>query len=123
MKFSTSPPLSRCSSPMLSRSNSSLPTPATYRFSVFYFLFLSMVLLDLVKCYFKLFIRQDCFGAATKFYKYLRKLAKFEQMDFEFATWQMIYLFTSPQKVYRNFQSRKRMYHHQAFIYIFQNLP
>lgn len=48
-------------------------------------------------------------GAATKCYKYLRKLLKFEQMDFEFALWQMVFLFVSPQKVYRNFQSRKRM--------------
>lgn len=29
-------------------------------------------------------------------------------MDFEFAAWQMIYLFLSPQKVYRNFQYRKQ---------------
>lgn len=29
-------------------------------------------------------------------------------MDFEFAIWQMIFLFVSPQKVYRNFQSRKQ---------------
>lgn len=28
-------------------------------------------------------------------------------MDFEYAFWQMIYLFVSPQKVYRNFQYRK----------------
>jgi len=48
-------------------------------------------------------------GAATKCYKYLRKLLKFEQMDFEFAIWQMIFLFIAPQKVYRNFQNRKRM--------------
>ncbi|XP_058796566.1 protein unc-50 homolog [Phymastichus coffea] len=83
MKYSTSPPVSRCASPISSvRSSSSLPMPATYR--------------------------QNCFGAPTKCYKYLRKLLKFEQMDFEFAAWQMIYLFTSPQKVYRNFQSRKQ---------------
>jgi len=29
-------------------------------------------------------------------------------MDFEFALWQMIYLFISPQKVYRNFNYRKQ---------------
>lgn len=28
-------------------------------------------------------------------------------MDFEFALWQMIYLFIAPQKVYRNFGYRK----------------
>lgn len=28
-------------------------------------------------------------------------------MDFEYAFWQMLYLFISPQKVYRNFQYRK----------------
>ncbi|XP_014215551.1 protein unc-50 homolog [Copidosoma floridanum] len=83
MKYSTSPPMSRCASPLSVRSSSSsLPMPVTYR--------------------------QDCFGATTKFYKYLRKLLKFDQMDFEFASWQMIYLFTSPQKVYRNFKSRKQ---------------
>lgn len=32
---------------------------------------------------------------------------KFDQMDFEFAFWQMLYLLISPQKVYRNFQYRK----------------
>ncbi|KAJ8787917.1 hypothetical protein J1605_005575 [Eschrichtius robustus] len=30
------------------------------------------------------------------------------QMDFEFAAWQMLYLFTSPQRVYRNFHYRKQ---------------
>lgn len=29
-------------------------------------------------------------------------------MDFQFAMWQMLYLFISPQKVYRNFQYRKQ---------------
>ncbi|XP_017891562.1 protein unc-50 homolog [Ceratina calcarata] len=82
MKYSTSPPISRCNSPGPIDSGSNLPTPVTYR--------------------------QDCMGAATKCYKYLRKLLKFEQMDFEFALWQMIFLFISPQKVYRNFQSRKQ---------------
>lgn len=47
-------------------------------------------------------------GAATKCYKYLRKLLKFDQMDFEFALWQIIFLFVAPQKVYRNFKNRKR---------------
>ena len=28
-------------------------------------------------------------------------------MDFEFAIWQMLYLFYKPQNVYRNFQYRK----------------
>uniref|UniRef100_V9ICZ5 Protein unc-50 n=1 Tax=Apis cerana TaxID=7461 RepID=V9ICZ5_APICE len=65
MKYSTSPPVSRCNSPGPSETNSNLPMPVTYR--------------------------QDCMGAATKCYKYLRKLLKFEQMDFEFALWQMIF--------------------------------
>ncbi|XP_035743186.1 protein unc-50 homolog [Vespa mandarinia] len=82
MKFSTSPPTSRCTSPILVDVGSTLPTPVTYR--------------------------HNCISAATKCYKYLRKLLKFEQMDFEFALWQMIFLFTAPQKVYRNFQSRKQ---------------
>ncbi|XP_052674170.1 protein unc-50 homolog [Crassostrea angulata] len=45
--------------------------------------------------------------ATAKRQKYLRRLLKFKQMDFEYAIWQMIYLFVSPQKVYRNFQYRK----------------
>ncbi|XP_060080024.1 protein unc-50 homolog [Ylistrum balloti] len=45
--------------------------------------------------------------ATAKRQKYLKRLFKFRQMDFEYAFWQMIYLFVSPQKVYRNFQYRK----------------
>ncbi|XP_044740951.1 protein unc-50 homolog isoform X1 [Chrysoperla carnea] len=52
--------------------------------------------------------RQDCMSAAMKRYKYLRRIFKFQQMDFEFALWQMWYLFVSPQKVYRNFHYRKQ---------------
>lgn len=46
--------------------------------------------------------------AGAKRYKYLRRLVHFKQMDFEFAIWQMLYLFTSPQRVYRNFHYRKQ---------------
>lgn len=53
--------------------------------------------------------QHDCMSAATKRYKYLRRMLKFDQMDFEFATWQMLYLFIAPQKVYKNFHYRKRM--------------
>ncbi|OXA60518.1 protein unc-50 homolog [Folsomia candida] len=52
--------------------------------------------------------RHGCMSAAAKRYKYLRRLFKCHQMDFEFAAWQMVYLFISPQKVYRNFQYRKQ---------------
>lgn len=45
--------------------------------------------------------------AAVKRYRYMRKLMNFQQMDFEFALWQMTFLFINPQKVYRNFQHRK----------------
>lgn len=51
---------------------------------------------------------KDCMSAATKRYKYLRRIFKFNQMDFEFALWQMVYLFIAPQKVYRNFHHRKQ---------------
>lgn len=51
--------------------------------------------------------RRDCMSAAVKRYRYLRRLFKFQQMDFEFAVWQMTYLFIAPQKVYRNFNYRK----------------
>jgi len=49
-------------------------------------------------------------SAAAKRYKYLRRIFKCHQMDFEFAIWQAIYLILSPQKVYRNFQYRKRKF-------------
>ncbi|XP_023337978.1 protein unc-50 homolog, partial [Eurytemora carolleeae] len=39
--------------------------------------------------------------------QYLRRIFHFRQMDFEFALWQMLYLFYKPQQVYRNFQYRK----------------
>ncbi|XP_037800696.1 protein unc-50 homolog [Penaeus monodon] len=91
-KYQTSPPPSRAQSPstpvgtttvpLSYRSASPLPTPVAHR--------------------------HDCMTAAAKRYKYLRRLLKFRQMDFEFAAWQMIYLFVSPQKVYRNFQYRKQ---------------
>ena len=40
-------------------------------------------------------------------FQYLRRIFHFRQMDFEFAIWQMLYLFYKPQNVYRNFQYRK----------------
>uniref|UniRef100_G3PPP5 Unc-50 inner nuclear membrane RNA binding protein n=1 Tax=Gasterosteus aculeatus aculeatus TaxID=481459 RepID=G3PPP5_GASAC len=46
--------------------------------------------------------------AGFKRYKYLRRLLHLGQMDFDFAVWQMLYLFTSPQRVYRNFHYRKQ---------------
>ncbi|CAL8089960.1 unnamed protein product [Orchesella dallaii] len=51
---------------------------------------------------------RGCLTAAAKRYRYLRRILKCHQMDFEFAVWQMVYLFVSPQKVYRNFQYRKQ---------------
>jgi len=47
-------------------------------------------------------------SAAAKRWKYLRRLLHFSQMDFEFAAWQMVYLFSAPQQVYRNFGYRKQ---------------
>jgi len=37
--------------------------------------------------------------ADAKRYKYLRRILKFRQMDFEYAFWQMLYLLIAPQKV------------------------
>ena len=54
----------------------------------------------------------DRYSAAAKRYKYLRRLLKFHQMDFEFAIWQIIHLFIAPQKVFRAFQYRKRTIMH-----------
>lgn len=47
-------------------------------------------------------------SATAKSHKFLRRLVHFRHMDFEFAFWQMWFLFVSPQKVYRNFQYRKQ---------------
>jgi hypothetical protein len=47
-------------------------------------------------------------SAAAKRWRYLRRLIFFRQMDFEFAFWQMYYLMTAPQQVYRNFNYRKK---------------
>uniref|UniRef100_UPI00358F62BA protein unc-50 homolog n=1 Tax=Myxine glutinosa TaxID=7769 RepID=UPI00358F62BA len=46
--------------------------------------------------------------AGAKRSKYFRRIFQFKQMDFEFASWQMLYLLTAPQKVYRNFHYRKQ---------------
>ncbi|KAK2188405.1 hypothetical protein NP493_133g03032 [Ridgeia piscesae] len=51
--------------------------------------------------------QQQRHTATAKRHKYLRRLIKFQQMDFEYAFWQMVYLFVAPQKVYRNFAYRK----------------
>lgn len=47
-------------------------------------------------------------SAKDKGSKFLRRLIHVRHMDFQFAMWQMLYLFVSPQKVYRNFQYRKQ---------------
>jgi len=38
--------------------------------------------------------------ADAKRYKFLRRFIHFRHMDFEYALWQMLHLFISPQKVY-----------------------
>jgi hypothetical protein len=46
--------------------------------------------------------RQDSYNrhsATAKRQKYLRRLLRFRQMDFEYAFWQMLYLIIAPQKV------------------------
>lgn len=78
MKYSTSPTPSLNNYP---RSTSPLPAPANYQ--------------------------STTASAAMKRYKYLRRMFMFNQMDFEFAAWQMVYLFVAPQKVFRNFNYRK----------------
>lgn len=42
-------------------------------------------------------------------------------MDFQYAMWQMLYLFVSPQKVYRNFSYRKREFllHNEAYVILY----
>ncbi|CAG9864426.1 unnamed protein product [Phyllotreta striolata] len=46
-------------------------------------------------------------SAYSKCGRYLRKILKFDQMDFQFAMWQMLYLFINPQKLIKLFQARK----------------
>lgn len=46
--------------------------------------------------------------AFKKCKRYVTRLFRANQMDFDFAFWQMVYLFLNPNKVYRNFQYRKQ---------------
>lgn len=46
-------------------------------------------------------------NAAAKRNRFLRRIFNYKQMDFQYASWQMLYLFIAPQKVYRNFNYRK----------------
>jgi len=51
--------------------------------------------------------------ALQKRFLYIKRIFKFRHMDFEFALWQMVYLFIAPKKVYRNFsyhQETKRQW-------------
>lgn len=47
-------------------------------------------------------------SAVNKSKRYLGRLVHLSHMDFEYATWQMIYLFIAPSKVYRSVQYRKQ---------------
>lgn len=51
--------------------------------------------------------RTDINSAYYKVRRYFRRLFKFEQMDFQFALWQMFYLLVAPQKLSRVFRARK----------------
>ncbi|XP_055333492.1 protein unc-50-like [Paramacrobiotus metropolitanus] len=46
-------------------------------------------------------------SAAAKRWRFLRRLKRYDQMDFQFAAWQMVNLIIAPRKVYRHFVSRK----------------
>lgn len=51
--------------------------------------------------------------ALQRRFLYVKRIFKFSHMDFEFAIWQMVYLFCAPKKVYRNFsyhQETKRQW-------------
>ena len=51
--------------------------------------------------------------ALQRRFVYVKRIFKFRHMDFEFAIWQMVYLFCAPKKVYRNFsyhQETKRQW-------------
>ncbi|XP_023013471.1 unc50 RNA binding protein [Leptinotarsa decemlineata] len=49
----------------------------------------------------------DISSAYNKCARYMRKIFKFDQMDFQFALWQMLYLFIAPQKLIKVFRARK----------------
>ncbi|MCP4529002.1 MAG: hypothetical protein GY833_24290 [Aestuariibacter sp.] len=56
--------------------------------------------------------RDGCLGyvrmtAFAKLSRFVGRLPRYRQMDFEFAAWQMLYLLVAPKKVYRNFMYRK----------------
>jgi len=42
-----------------------------------------------------------------KIRRYFRRIVKFDQMDFQFALWQMFYLLVAPQKLTKVFRARK----------------
>lgn len=48
------------------------------------------------------------YTASAKRNKFLKRLTKLNHMDFQQAFWQMIYLFISPQKVFRDFVYQKQ---------------
>lgn len=51
--------------------------------------------------------QNDINSAYHKIRRYFRRLFKFEQMDFQFALWQMFYLLVAPQKLTKVFRARK----------------
>jgi len=51
---------------------------------------------------------KTCMSAATKRWRYLRRLFHFRQMDFDFAFWQIVYLISDPKRVYKDFAYRKQ---------------
>ncbi|XP_066256094.1 protein unc-50 homolog [Euwallacea similis] len=51
--------------------------------------------------------RSNINSAYYKIRRYFRRLFKFEQMDFQFALWQMFYLLAAPQKLTKVFRARK----------------
>ena len=55
-------------------------------------------------------------SAAAKRWRYLRRLVFFQQMDFEFAFWQMIYLMTAPHEVGLLFPSLSQFLHEPKYV-------
>lgn len=48
------------------------------------------------------------YTASAKRNKFLKRLTRLNHMDFQQAFWQMVYLFVSPQKVFRDFMYQKQ---------------
>ena len=67
---------------------------------------------------------KTCMTAAMKRWRYMRRLLHYQQMDFEFAFWQMVYLISNPRVVYKNcnFQNLYGLQPLDFFVFTFTSV-